>query len=646
MDSSSVTESSRATHVDVDCESAKASPRSVSPGKAFEFEAYTSTSATIPDPWYRRFSGVLALKYPRLTRLILYLRGPRPKVDLPGELDTPLCFVAPNSFPPTEPTPFLTLSLNTGRYTHSLALEPVLVHATRSFTNPWLFVVLAIGYIIGFAFFSRAQSFLTPAESFIGCTATYWAANNGCGLNGENCMPFDNSSFDFRCPAQCSSVVLQNPRTVGDVQVDWAPLIVGGGDANTTYRGDTFICAAAIQAGLISNSKGGCASLALVGNYTDYLPFTANGLTSIGFPTVFPLSFRFLPTTPLHSCADLRTPALAWNVIITALIFLLLRPQPIVTFWSLVCIGFWHVALFSEPMGTPPPLDEAFAAFLPALFVTYAFWRLAFRFTLPAFRNAPIEASVWYLPTFWTGVLTNLTMDKIPIEKLTAADLSTQPGAITALIIILVILLAIVLNQIRVIRKTGWLPYYASWYIFGGLVALVLALLPELEFRLHHYILAMVLVPGTGFPTRLSAIYQGFLLGMFLNGVAAWGFASILQTAADLQGDGSSGSAMPSFVTNSSTWNSVIPFSNQTIIWNALPDASEGWGGFSLIVDDVERYVGTALNYSFASLESGIPHFFRLAYTSADGSTTGDYTMPAALWPNGTWIDPLPGTST
>ena len=50
--------------------------------------------------------------------------------------------------------------------------------------------------------------------------------------------------------------------------------------------------------------------------------------------------------------------------------------------------------------------------------------------------------------------------------------------------------------------------------------------------RLHHYIISMVLMPGTGFPTRLSAIYQGFLLSMFLNGAAASGFDSILQTAA------------------------------------------------------------------------------------------------------------------
>lgn len=30
-------------------------------------------------------------------------------------------------------------------------------------------------------------------------------------------------------------------------------------------------------------------------------------------------------------------------------------------------------------------------------------------------------------------------------------------------------------------------------------------------------------------------------------------------------------------------------------------------------------------------------------YTS-DG-VAGDFTMPATLWPNGTWVDPLPGPS-
>lgn len=292
------------------------------------------------------------------------------------------------------------------------------------------------------------------------------------------------------------------------------------------------------QRGLISNSRGGCATLELTGNFSNYLPFTGHGLTSIGFPTVFPLSFRFNPTTSLHSCSDLRNEALAFNILITALLFLVLRPKPIVLYWCLVCIGFWHVTLFSQPQASPPPLDVAFEQFLPTLFVAYAFWRLAFQHTLPAFRRTPIEASVWYLAPYWAGVLTNLTTDKIPIDRLTASDISSRPGALTALIIIVVIILVIAINQVRVIRKTGWLPWYLGWYIAGGLVVLVLSQLPGLEFRLHHYILAMVLMPGTGFPTRLSAIYQGFLLGMFLNGVAAFGFDSILQTPADVSAPG------------------------------------------------------------------------------------------------------------
>lgn len=147
-----------------------------------------------------------------------------------------------------EPSPFLNFTANAGRRSYSVALEPALIRATRSFTSPWLFAFLVAAYIIGFAFFSRAQSFLTPADSFIDCTSVYWTPDAGCGLNGEACAPFNGSTFSFRCPAQCSSVILENPRTVGSKRVDFVPLIVGGGDPGETYRGDSFVCAAAIQA--------------------------------------------------------------------------------------------------------------------------------------------------------------------------------------------------------------------------------------------------------------------------------------------------------------------------------------------------------------------------------------------------------------
>jgi len=271
-----------------------------------------------------------------------------------------------------------------------------------------------------------------------------------------------------------------------------------------------------------------------MGNFTDFIPLTSHGLTSLGFPTIFPISFRFLQSSHVSHCEDLRDEALVFNILVTSSLFILLRPKPIVLYWCLVAIGFWHVSLFSQPQGPPPKLDIAFGTFLPVLFIAYGFWRLAFRFVLPAFRNAPVESCVLYLSGFWVGILNNLTFDRLPLSRLTASDITKRSGAITTLVVILVIVTVLAINQIRVIRKTGWLPYYAGWYIAGGLVTLVLAFLPGLSLRLHHYILPMIVIPITAFPTRLSAIYQGLLLGLFLNGTAAFGFDSILQTADDV----------------------------------------------------------------------------------------------------------------
>jgi hypothetical protein len=66
------------------------------------------------------------------------------------------------------------------------------------------------------------------------------------------------------------------------------------------------------------------------------------------------------------------------------------------------------------------------------------------------------------------------------------------------------------------------------------MIILIGSQLPGLQFRLHHYFAAILLTPLTAVPTRLSAIYQAFVLGMFLNGVAAFDFDSIFQTAAEV----------------------------------------------------------------------------------------------------------------
>ena len=202
----------------------------------------------------------------------------------------------------------------------------------------------------------------------------------------------------------------------------------------------------------------------------------------------------------------------------------------------MVTIGHWHITFFSDTRGVPPPVSDAFGVFLPALFIAYAMWRCAFRHVLPFFNEAPLERTLLYLVPFWCGVLFNVITEDLPIDRLTPEDFK-KPGAVTALIVLGLLVVAVVLNQARMIRKTGWLPTYLSYYALGGAVLLILSQLPGLSLRLHHYIIAIVLLPGTAFPTRLSAIYQAFLLGMFLNGESRWGFDSIVQTAAQVSFD-------------------------------------------------------------------------------------------------------------
>lgn len=210
-------------------------------------------SETQERPDVRKIKRAFARNLPRTYRMtskaILYLRGPRPKRDLDGAfcLVTPISFQLNGSPLNSAPAPFLSLTCHFNRRTWSLPLEPAWIRFTRSFTHPLLFVLFVVGYIVGLAFFARAQWYQTPPDTLYGCTATYWLANSQCGLDGRECLPTEYGQYDFRCPAGCD-VILQNPRTVGNQEQEYVPLIVGGGDSNGTYRGDSFVCSAAVQA--------------------------------------------------------------------------------------------------------------------------------------------------------------------------------------------------------------------------------------------------------------------------------------------------------------------------------------------------------------------------------------------------------------
>ncbi len=313
--------------------------------------------------------------------------------------------------------------------------------------------------------------------------------------------------------------------------------------------------------------------------------------------------------------------------------------------------------------------------FLPTLFTAYAIWRLAVRFVWPAFGRLPLERSIWQLAAFWIGLLLNVVFANVPLDRLTGYNLKTQPGAITALIIIIVVVIVLVVNQLRVIRKTGYFPKYFVLYVTGGVIVAILSAVPGETLRLHHYIIALVLLPGCAWPTRLSLIYTSFLLGMFVNGVARWGFDGLIEDVATVRGDATIGTDLPSFSTTVGNWTGVQPnnatAANGTLFWNDIPeDLRSSWDSFALLVDDVLRYQGSSTSFNLSSLFSDYEsdsqmgasnylnesagqqlqsqlaseaHYLRLAYVT--NGQYGDFTRAATAYYNGTWVDAPPGAT-
>lgn len=441
-----------------------------------------------------------------------------------------------------------------------------------------------------------------------------------------------------------------NPYTIGNASIVYQPLIVGGApegsDGNDMiYRGDSFICGAAIQAGVLRDTSGGCGVVKLIGEKTSYGATSRNGLSSVGFNSSFPMSFDFDRSEQVRSdsaqCTDPRWGLLALSTIFTAL-FSLFTTHPATFFGPVFVITFWQIAMASDPPSYsdyPSLASTALSNFLPAAFIALVIYHTSVRKTL-LHLNAQYEKTILWVGAMWVGALDSLTLDMIPISRLTGHDLKQQPGAITALIIILLILLALVLYQAWCFRLEGRLPRYLGIYALLAFCLLILLAVPDLDLRIHHYILALLLLPGTALQTRVSLLCQGLLVGLFINGIARWGFASILQTAAALRGDAQLGTDLVSLL------EPVINATSITFSWKGL---AKGYDGVSVLVNDVERFRGVHSgdnNFTWSSSARDHPEYFRFGFVNYQpfgGVGYSDFTRAGIWWPDGRWDAPKPG---
>ncbi|KAJ5304180.1 uncharacterized protein N7443_003840 [Penicillium atrosanguineum] len=491
---------------------------------------------------------------------------------------------------------------------HKISLL-ILLYA--SWFLPWFLVLVhsrSSGYIEGYG---QLQT--------LSCGTNLWELDNGCGLNGNGCRPFSSSTVAFRCPANCIDEKLLEPHVVGNRTFNYQGLVIGGPQPHSSepaiYRADSFVCQAAIHAGAISNN-GGCGVVKLEGAAHSFPSVKQNGIQSEAFPSTFPKAFSFIQSlsSQANCPADPRWSLLGVTAAAVGLLWLFCTSPPVL-FFSTFFMVFCHTGLVADPPSYPYLSDlvsTLLSRLLPASFVVYVLFKFCANPLLQPISSPIYQFSklFLFLPPLFIGALNNYTFARlIPLQRLTPMDIQQQPGAKLALAIVIPTVLTIVLTQAWQIRQGGLLPRYLKIYCTMLLFILILAPLPGLRLRIHHYILAILLMPGTAFPTRPSLIYQGLLLGLFINGVARWGFASIIETPAAL------GELAPGRSGSSGWWGASYPNITDSSVEISLPgsgskETHHGNGnitftlwehermtklavdGVSVLLNDVERWRG------------------------------------------------------
>ncbi|KAL2820497.1 LCCL domain-containing protein, partial [Aspergillus cavernicola] len=536
-------------------------------------------------------------------------------------------------------------------------------------TKAKIFLLLAALGIWGVVFVSILHASVTGQQIpghgnpvKLSCWSRLWSNATKCGIDGDYCRPFNEETFAFRCPAGCSGFMVLEPYIVGPQEINYQSLVIGGAppqdqpeDDVGVYRGDSSICQAAMHAGILDDSKGGCGILRRTGEQGKFPAIEKNGISSIEFPSNFPLSFTFDTGESLKDgsleCQDLRWPLFTFSVVVSTL-FSLIVTSPAAFYVSIFFIVYFQVALSSDPPYSPDYYEivsTALGRFLPCAFVGFAIYYFCIRHTLTNL-DAHWDKTILWLGPCWVGALNTDTFDKIPISRLTPHDLQQQPGAIPALITIVVLLLAIVITQALAFRNEGRMPKMLTIYAILVAGVVVLLIVPNMSLRIHHYILALLFLPGTTIQTRPCLVYQGLLMGLFINGIARWGFDSILQTSAALLDGAQLGSLLPEItipIINILTPNSIA-FTFEDL---SIPQEVDG---LSVLINDVERFHAFRSdgaddvkipNWNWTRVRDEDPEYFRFGYIKENalgGFWYEDFTSPVTWSAGGGWNGSVP----
>lgn len=373
------------------------------------------------------------------------------------------------------------------------------VHARPS-ARSTIVCVFTIGTILILFFHSFAAYLSESNLRFLTCAAS---ATDCPACLGER-------QATIRCPPRCSD-------SWDDAQV----YAVFG--SNNTYQGNSKLCRAALHAGAVG-ATGGCASVIIGGKILTSNGSIANGVQSFaaGF---YPFSFSFFASSHMF-CGSLQWPLLGWIIACTAMGLAFL---PLITWWCCLVIHSFLYCIFTARGESPT--DMVLSAFTRGLLLAALARCLWTAVVSPAVT--PYNHSRLFL-TLYSGALLstlhfNFLTAILPDIAFDGSAANTSPAAITLLVIVGIVLFGAIAHHVYLVSKLPSRGTYALRYALLATAAASLSglLAGHASLHLHHYLLALALVPLTRFPGRVSLITQALLLGLLIQGLAFFGPAPL-----------------------------------------------------------------------------------------------------------------------
>jgi len=186
-------------------------------------------------------------------------------------------------------------------------------------------------------------------------------------------------------------------------------------------------------------------------------------------------------------------------------------------------------------------------------------WHYAGMHTFPSSKR-PFEIILFYLiPAYFTLHINYWTYVTPDIGFTADSDSITSKGAggVIAVVLISIGGLAAFAWQMYVYWHARILSYFITRYLLViiVMVSVTLAMSANFEFHLHHWAFAFVLLPATRGGKRATMFIQALLFGLYVNGVAEWGAASIWEEKASVTSVADIDKWAP-------TWNGVTTYAN------------------------------------------------------------------------------------